>query len=276
MAILELVSYRKKGIVAYLVPSGAGIEGMDFGTPKTTDDQEKGYRGKSHTVVIDLATKADGAYKYKEAIGHKTDYGWIVIKGGEIDEEFDSEADLLRSMCPATDLPDLKGSEKQIAWASQIRDEFIRAVGDRITDWGRGSAAYECLESVSLAKTWIDGRDKLNPQKFVDRVKKLELEYQTSEKELHLEDRIAEEAYKQLVTRDDEVLSEVSAYAVVYGDRIEVTANETGMGDRFPRPRKYIGDQQLWRWEYPVSAIEDIKNCKAIDFVLDSEGRKIR
>jgi hypothetical protein len=93
---------------------------------------------------------------------------------------------------------------------------------------------------------------------------------------LALDDAIAAETRRSETWRDDEALYEVEAYAILFDDCIKVTANETGMGNRIPRTgRKYIGDKQNWVWQFPISALPEIKACKAISFVLDEKGKRL-
>ncbi len=173
------------------------------------------------------------------------------------------------------ELPELEGSEKQVAWAEQIRMSFIISTGEAIKDWSKNSAAYECLETLTMAKAWIENRDRLKPEKFIDRVKQLEAEWAAVGAEMHLEDRIAEEERDRLVARDDEALDEVDCYAIVYSDHIIVHANQPGMGKLIPPNRKYIGSVDSQDWRYTLDRLDDIRRCRAIDFCLDDKGNKI-
>lgn len=174
MAFLELTSYRRKDINAYLLMIDASINLADYGQPKSKDDRANAHKGKSHTVTIDLGRKADGYYKYKEADGHRVKYGYLLIKGGEIEEEFETETEMKLSMLP--ELPKLKGTKKQTPWAESIRAEFIKSIGDRISDWSKESKAYKVLEQYTQAQVWIENKDKLDADKFVARVARLEAE----------------------------------------------------------------------------------------------------
>lgn len=284
MSILNLESYRSKGINAYLeqVCGGSdqmdsGVISKDYGTPATQEDVGKAHRSKAHTVAINLGVKPDGGYKYKEANGHKTKYGWLSIRGGEVVGEFSSEAELLASERgqAGIELPEMEGSEKQVAWAEQIRRSFIISTGEAIKDWSRSSAAYEALDSLRLAKAWIDDREKLNPAKFIARVKEIEAEWARGEEYMNLQDAVDTELAASVVHRDDEVLDEAEIYAIVYGDRVEVTANVTGAGDKIPQGRKYIGGKGDMRWQYDLGRLDDIKQCRHIDFILNESGKKI-
>lgn len=274
MAYLRLDTYRSKGINAYLIPIDTDINFADYGKPDTEEDLEKSYKGKSHTVVFDLSSKKDGGYKYKCANGHKSQYGWLLIKSGEIIEEFVNEQDLRKALNPLV-LPTLEGTEKQIVWAEKIRLDFIQSIGDQITDWDKGSAAYEGLVMIQSAKTWIDNRDKLNPSKFVAKVRDMEKEWKAAEEYENLQDAIQKEESVHRITRDDEVRDEVDIYAIVYSDRIEVIANILGAGEKIPKGRKYIGTKGDMKWQYDLSKLDEIKSCGSIDFILDEAGNKI-
>lgn len=58
-------------------------------------------------------------------------------------------------------LPDLKGSEKQCKWASDLRKTALTSLTEssRQRDAGASEAAYEWLSSHDAARFWIDLRD---------------------------------------------------------------------------------------------------------------------
>lgn len=63
------------------------------------------------------------------------------------------------------DLPELTGSEKQIAWATSIRENALKAIEDKISETGlifneKQQAIYDCLRSQSGSSFWIDNRSK--------------------------------------------------------------------------------------------------------------------
>lgn len=93
---IELVSYRRKGINAYLAPvinGKADISQADYGKPTTEEDQEKAHRSKKHTVKIRYDHLPNGLYQWKEAGGadnNKARYGWMKIISGECIEEGES------------------------------------------------------------------------------------------------------------------------------------------------------------------------------------------
>ena len=270
MATLQLSTYRYNDINAYLLKVGDDIGCADFGSPASEEDQDKAHRSKAHNVLVNLADKSDGIYKYKEAVEHRTKYGWLLLKNGEIEEEYDEEPKEPRAV-----LPELEGTSKQIAWAETIRAAYIKSIGDSITDWSPQSAAYECLETLPDAKSWIDNRDRLKPQKFIDRVKALEEEWAAVESSMALEDAIDSEISESRITRDDEVLDEAEIYAVVYEDRIEIQSNVTGAKERIPTGGKYCGGRGDMKWEYPLDRLDDILKCRDVEFCLDSSGNKI-
>jgi hypothetical protein len=91
---LELETYRKKGINAYLV--GTDVNGNTLGHEKNMygkpveGQEDAAYKGKKHTVRIRIDNLPDGRYNYKYAGGadfNKARLGWIVLKAGEIVEE---------------------------------------------------------------------------------------------------------------------------------------------------------------------------------------------
>lgn len=94
---------------------------------------------------------------------------------GKISERDRLAEYLGRSKCPAcaaaeaasksaaTGLPALKGSDKQIAWAQQIRAAKLAAIPAVNADGSpigeRAAAAIAALKARSDAKWWIDNRD---------------------------------------------------------------------------------------------------------------------
>jgi hypothetical protein len=121
-----------------------------------------------------------------------------------------------------------------------------------------------------------DIRPRFSPQSF-ESVKKawdiLQGEYEAKWK---LEEAISEQIAKNTTWRDDEVLDEVDAFAVVYEEELIVTANEAGLGERIPKKnRKYIGSKGDMRWIFPLSELPAILNCSIISFVLNEDGSKL-
>lgn len=86
---IELETYRKKGINAYLVKEGLTYEHNMYGEA-LPGQEDAAHKGKKHTVRVRIDILPDGRYKYKEAGGAsftKSRYGWILLKdGGIIDE----------------------------------------------------------------------------------------------------------------------------------------------------------------------------------------------
>ena len=56
-------------------------------------------------------------------------------------------------------LPDLVGSERQVAWAVRIRETVLTKVSESMKD-GDGGARVALLATVTDAKFWIDTRDE--------------------------------------------------------------------------------------------------------------------
>jgi len=56
-------------------------------------------------------------------------------------------------------LPDLAGSERQVAWAVRIRETQLVKTSESMTD-GDGGARVALLATVTDAKFWIDTRDE--------------------------------------------------------------------------------------------------------------------
>ena len=152
---LALTHYGRKGIYAYICPltiEGSCVRRGAFinGSP-TEKDRSRFHKGQSATVEIDLAKQPDGLYEYKEASGHKTSFGYIEVKSGEISREWETTSKMLDALSPVPELPPLEGSDRQVAWAEKIRLEAIR---DGILP--RWAAA-----KTTLAKDWIDHRENI-------------------------------------------------------------------------------------------------------------------
>ena len=56
-------------------------------------------------------------------------------------------------------LPDLVGSERQVAWAVRIRETLLTKVSESVKD-GDGGARVALLATVTDAKFWLDTRDE--------------------------------------------------------------------------------------------------------------------
>jgi ribosomal protein L3 len=91
ITVIELNTYRKKGINAYLVGTDAngkslGHEHMMYGKPKA-GQEDAAHKSKKHIVEVRIDNLPDGKYIYKEAGGadfNKARYGEIVLKDGQI------------------------------------------------------------------------------------------------------------------------------------------------------------------------------------------------
>jgi hypothetical protein len=88
---IELDTYRKKGINAYLVATDESGKALSYvhnmyGKPKA-GQEDAAHKSKKHTILVRIDNLPDGNYIYKEAGGadfNKSRYGTITIKNGEI------------------------------------------------------------------------------------------------------------------------------------------------------------------------------------------------
>jgi hypothetical protein len=166
MAKLQLTHYKRKSIFAYvskleLTTNGADIKRGPFinGQP-IESDKERFYKGQSATVEIDLDKLEDGIYEYKEASGHKSSFGYIEVKGGEVVKDIDSKEDVLEMLFPLPTLPMLDGSDKQVDWANKIRAQALRWLWHQGFHGVSESYAEYCQKLPTDAKWWIDnGKD---------------------------------------------------------------------------------------------------------------------
>ena len=152
---IELSTYRSAGVNAYLVEEGKDHTSNMYGTPIDRENQERAYRSKSHTVKVRIDNLPDGIYRFVEAggsTGKKAIKGWLKIMGGEIIEESDNLASLIVSN---TSLPELEGSQKQIAWAIQIREKAIAKFRHL------GKDVPSVLNQTTDAKWFIENRSSL-------------------------------------------------------------------------------------------------------------------
>lgn len=89
MKTIQLETYRRKNINAYLAPEVNGKADTSkarYGNP-VAGQEDAAHRSKRHTVEVRIDDLPDGKYIYKEAGGadyNKSVYGWIVLKGGEV------------------------------------------------------------------------------------------------------------------------------------------------------------------------------------------------
>lgn len=147
---MELKSYRKKGINAYLILDGAPMEKAIYGSPASEEDKEKSHKSKLHTVIIDESGLPDGTYRYKEAGGaafNKSRYGWVKIESGEITDEGEGTPP------PASSefMPELEGTDRQVSWATDIRAKAAAKHGAKISSH---------VATQTTAKWWIDNREQ--------------------------------------------------------------------------------------------------------------------
>jgi hypothetical protein len=162
MATLNLWSYRKKGINAYLKAQGADHTAAMYGEPASPGDREAAYKSKLHEVSIDLGKLPDGTYEYKEAGGAdrtKSRYGWIKVQGGEIVDEGEGSAPTGREGA-LLGLPDLTGSARQVAWATQLRDAATNYIWKQGWHGDYSQLSRDMGKLPTEAKWWIDNRSK--------------------------------------------------------------------------------------------------------------------
>ena len=122
-----LRSYRRKNINAYLVREGLDYTHNDYGYPATEEDEQRAYRGKSHTVKVRISHLTNGIYRYTEAggaDGARRERGYLKIVNGEIKQESENINDLIVGEV-TQDFPKLEGSPKQVEWAVSLRDKII-------------------------------------------------------------------------------------------------------------------------------------------------------
>ena len=154
---IELSTYRSAGVNAYLVEEGKDHTHNRYGTPIDEENQQRSYRSKSHTVKVRIDNLSDGIYRFVEAggsTGKKVIKGWLKIVNGEIIEESDNLASLIVGN-DAASLPELEGSQKQIAWAVQIREKAIAKFKKL------GNDVPNILNQTTDAKWFIENRNSL-------------------------------------------------------------------------------------------------------------------
>lgn len=95
------------------------------------------------------------------------------------------------------------------------------------------------------------------------------------EAEWALDNKIEDAIDAAQITFDDEALYEVASYVRVYDSYVEFTALEPGFGPRLPnvKGRKYIGGPDNICWQFPLSALPQLRAIADITF--DGEGNKI-
>lgn len=151
--------------------------------------------------------------------------------------------------------------------------EYLQSI---LTQAGKANKVKMAWDLICMAHDIEELRDRFSPQGF-QKIQKVWSLYQAElEQSFKLQERIDEEIANATIYFDDDVLDEVNAYAIVYKDRIEVTANQPGMGDFIPKNnRRYVGGKGDMRWAFPLSMLEKIKTCQAVSFVLNEQGERI-
>lgn len=153
---IQLNSNRCKGINAYLVKEGLDYQHNDYGTPIDDENQQRAYRKKSHIVKVRIDNLPDGIYRFVEAAGqyaNKVEKGWLKIINGVIVEQSNSLPSLVVGN-DAESLPELKGTERQIPWATDIRKKAIAKL--KLA----GQEIPKSFYTQVSAKAWIDNKDK--------------------------------------------------------------------------------------------------------------------
>lgn len=124
---IQLRSYRRKGINAYLVKEGEDHTHNMYGTPIDQENQDRAHRSKSHLVKVRIDNLTDGIYRFVEAGGadnNKTVRGYLKIEKGEIIEESENLNELIVGDM-ADRLPELEGTKAMVKWAMDIREKAI-------------------------------------------------------------------------------------------------------------------------------------------------------
>lgn len=166
MATFTLETYRYKGINAYCAPCNASGEvdlaKADYGKP-VAGQEDLANRQKRHEVIIEIS--GNGYYCYKEVtpasstVGAK--YGWLIVEGGEVVEEFESKAKFVQYVTAQSFvLPELTGSSKQIAWAEKIRAEAIAATEKFGSLAEKNDLKLYASGLPTDSKSWIDAHIK--------------------------------------------------------------------------------------------------------------------
>ena len=154
---LVLGHYQRNGVYAYLCPieiDGNKIVRGDFYNGEPLDEgnnKERYYRKKYSKVFFNLGQFADGLYEYKESGGERrVNVGYLKIEDGQIIDEWSDDKEMIESLYPLPELPELEGSYSQVNWAESIRAKAIRE-----------GYPIEKVRLILNAKIWIDSRDNL-------------------------------------------------------------------------------------------------------------------
>lgn len=149
---------------------------------------------------------------------------------------------------------------------------FLRAELDKIGKVEKLNQIWSMLTNCNDIEELLGA---FSPKSFEFVRQSWEMLQEEWQMEWDLQESISSETTKQTRWYDDTALNEVDAYAIVYDDKIIVTANETGIGERLPkRNREYIGARGEMQWSFPLSETSEILKCSAISFVLNQDGSR--
>lgn len=156
--ILEAWDYERKNRKAWLAKlefSGRKITNREFYSPWEKD--QKCYSGKLGKVRWRLNLLPDGIYELDQANENvmssvRTYRTYLKIEQWQVVKEWSCLEELFEDILPTvpSDLPELIGSFKQVAWAEDIRQKAIQ----------NGKISSEDAQKITDAKTWIDNRSK--------------------------------------------------------------------------------------------------------------------
>lgn len=150
MSIIKAVDYRKKGNHAYLaaltIDKGKVVDRVFYNPTKFMNDRH--FAGKSCDCEFDLELlKFSDGYAHLRSGRHadyRSDNSYYLIKNCKVVNQFNSLNELILDACPIEiELPEMKGSTRQVDWADSIR---LKCYQSRI------NADYQNAD----AKYWID------------------------------------------------------------------------------------------------------------------------
>lgn len=95
------------------------------------------------------------AKQHLESIGHSFNDGAARTKDAAKDPN-----EQLKKIVESVKLPALEGSDKQVKWATDIRESAIAAVAKHLNNEADVTTATQALAQVTSSRWWIDNRDK--------------------------------------------------------------------------------------------------------------------
>lgn len=189
----------------------------------------------------------------------------------DVCEDCRREAERKEAEAVSGDLPELKGTEKQVAWAYTLRVKAIKGVEKAITAYLDSSKMdlaepiLRTLKAKDAAKFWIDNRD-LYPSQMIDLIA-AEIQQEQKQEEAEATDQVIEPKQKQstvlcTIEHTDDAVSVRSEYSRGVIDTLKAN--------------RYKWDGCKWVRQMSITSGDAVDRSAEIAAILLSKGYPVR